>query len=143
MQCELPRVNSNQAEMKAYFQLCKNIAILGCSPKTDKASNRVAKYLLEAGYNMIPVYPKEDEILGQKVYRSLREIDQEVDMVVVFRKPKALSTIANAVIARGDVKVYWTQLELINNEAAEKVKEAGIAVVQNYCAMIEHREIFS
>lgn len=143
MQCELPRVNSNQAEMKAYFQLCKNIAILGCSPKTDKASNRVAKYLLEAGYNMIPVYPKEDEILGQKVYRSLREIDQEVDMVVVFRKPKALSAIANAVIARGDVKVYWTQLELINNEAAEKVKEAGIAVVQNYCAMIEHREIFS
>ena len=143
MECELPRVNSNQTEMKAYFQLCKNIAVLGCSPKADKASNRVAKYLLEAGYNMIPIYPKEDEILGQKVYRNLSEIDQEIDMVVIFRKPKALNAIADAVIARGDVKVYWTQLELINNEAADRVKEAGISVVQNYCAMIEHRQIFA
>jgi hypothetical protein len=63
-------------------------------------------------------------------------------MVVVFRKPVALNAIADAVIARGDVKVYWTQLALINNEAADKVKEAGISVVQNHCAMVEHREIF-
>ena len=143
MECELPRVNSNQEEMKAYFQLSKTIAVLGCSPKADKASHRVAKYLLEAGYTMIPVYPKEDEILGQKVYRSLAEIDVPVDMVVVFRKPAALDAIADAVIARGDVKVYWTQLELINNDAADKVKEAGIAVVQNYCAMVEHKAIFA
>ena len=142
MECELPRVNSNRDEMKEYFEACKTIAVLGCSPKADKASNRVAKYLLEAGYNMIPVYPKEDEILGQKVYRSLAEIDMPVDMVVIFRKPAALNAIADAVIARGDIKVYWTQLELINNEAADKVKEAGIHVVQNYCAMVEHRAIF-
>jgi len=142
MECELPRVNANRDEMKKYFEETKTIAVLGCSPKPDKASNRVAKYLLEAGYNMIPVYPKEEEILGQKVYRSLAEIDQPVDMVVVFRKPAALNAIADAVIARGDVKVYWTQLQLINNEAAQKVKDAGIGVVQNYCAMVEHRAIF-
>ncbi|RUM70841.1 MAG: CoA-binding protein [Sulfurovum sp.] len=143
MECELPRVNSNRDEMKKYFQECKTIAVLGCSPDTTKASNHVAEYLRDNGYKMIPVYPKHDEILGQKVYRSLAEIDVPVDMVVVFRKPKALDAIADAVIARGDVKVYWTQLELINNNAADKVKEAGIAVVQNYCAMVEHREIFS
>ena len=142
MECELPRVNSNQDEMKKYFQECKTIAVLGCSPDTTKASNHVAEYLRDNGYKMIPVYPKHDEILGQKVYRSLAEIDVPVDMVVVFRKPKALDAIADAVIARGDVKVYWTQLQLINNKAAEKVKKAGIAVVQNYCAMVEHREIF-
>ena len=142
MECELPRVNSNRDEMKKYFQECKTIAVLGCSPDTTKASNHVAEYLRDNGYKMIPVYPKHDEILGQKVYRSLAEIDVPVDMVVVFRKPKALDAIADAVIARGDVKVYWTQLQLINNKAAEKVKEAGIAVVQNYCAMVEHREIF-
>jgi len=142
MECELPRVNANRDEMKKYFEETKTIAVLGCSPKPDKASNRVAKYLLEAGYKMIPVYPKEEEILGQKVYRSLAEIDQPVDMVVVFRKPAALNAIADAVIARGDVKVYWTQLQLINNEAAQKVKDAGIGVVQNYCAMVEHRAIF-
>jgi predicted CoA-binding protein len=142
MECELPRVNSNRDEMKKYFQECKTIAVLGCSPDNTKASNHVAEYLRDNGYKMIPVYPKHDEILGQKVFRSLAEIDVPVDMVVVFRKPKALDAIADAVIARGDVKVYWTQLELINNNAADKVKEAGIAVVQNYCAMIEHREIF-
>jgi len=142
MECEMPRVNSNRDEMKNYFEECKTIAVLGCSPDESKASNRVAKYLRDAGYNMIPVYPKEETILGQKVYRSLAEIDVPVDMVVVFRKPAALDAIADAVIARGDVKVYWTQLGLVNNEAADKVKAADIAVVQNYCAMVEHREIF-
>ncbi len=139
----MPRVNSNRDEMKAYFQLCQNIAIVGCSPDNTKASNHVAEYLRDEGYKMIPIYPKEETILGQKVYRSLAEIDVPVDMVVVFRKPAALDAIADAVIARGDVKVYWTQLGLINNDAADRVKEAGIAVVQNYCAMVEHREIFA
>jgi len=142
MECEMPRVNSNRDEMKKYFQECQTIAVLGCSPDTTKASNHVAEYLRDVGYTMIPVYPKHDEILGQKVYRSLAEIDVPVDMVVVFRKPKALDAIADAVIQRGDVKVYWTQLGLINNNAADRVKEAGISVVQNYCAMVEHREIF-
>jgi len=142
MECEMPRVNSNRDEMKKYFEEVKTIAVLGCSPDNTKASNHVAEYLRDAGYKMIPVYPKYDEILGQKVYRSLAEIDVPVDMVVAFRKPAALAAIADAVIARGDVKVYWTQLGLINNEAADKVKEAGIAVVQNYCAMVEHRAIF-
>ena len=143
MECEMPRVNSNRDEMKKYFEECKTIAIVGCSPDNTKASNHVAEYLRDNGYKMIPIYPKEDKILGQKVYRSLAEIDIPVDMVVIFRKPAALDAIADAVIARGDVKVYWTQLELINNNAADKVKEAGIDVVQNYCAMVEHRKIFS
>lgn len=142
MECEIPRVNSNREEMKRYFEEVKTIAVLGCSPDNTKASNHVAEYLRDVGYKMIPVYPKYDEILGQKVYRSLADIDVPVDMVVVFRKPAALDAIADAVIARGDVKVYWTQLALVNNNAADKVKEAGISVVQNHCAMVEHREIF-
>ena len=141
MECELPRVNSNPEEMKRYFEETKTIAVLGASPDPTKASNHVAEYLRDVGYKMIPVYPKHDEILGQKVYRSLAEIDVPVDMVVVFRKPAALDAIADAVIARGDIKTYWTQLELINNDAAQKVKDAGINVVQNFCAMIEHRNL--
>lgn len=143
MECELPRINSNPEEMKRYFEEAKTIAVLGASPDSTKASNHVAEYLKNVGYKMIPVYPKGDTILGEKVYRSLAEIDEPVDMVVVFRKPDALAAIADAVIARGDVKIYWTQLELINNDAAQKVKDAGINVVQNYCAMIEHRRLFS
>ena len=143
MECELPRINSNPEEMKKYFEEAQTIAVLGASPDPTKASNHVAEYLRDAGYKMIPVYPKHDKILGEKVYRSLEEIDVPVDMVVVFRKPAALDAIANAVIARGDVKTYWTQLELINNEAAERVKNAGINVVQNYCAMVEHKALFN
>jgi len=141
MECELPRINSNPEEMKRYFLEAKTIAVLGASPDTTKASNHVAKYLKDAGYKMIPVYPKGDTILGEKVYRSLAEIDIPVDMVVIFRKPDALNAIADAVIARGDVKTYWTQLALINNNAAQRVKDAGINVVQNYCAMIEHKHL--
>ncbi|NEW61623.1 CoA-binding protein [Sulfurovum sp. bin170] len=143
MECEIPRVNSNRDEMRKYFEECKTIAVIGCSPKPEKASNRVAKYLVEVGYEMIPVYPKGDKILGQKVYKSLADIDKPVDMVVVFRKPAVVLAVADACIARGDVKVLWTQLEIINNEAAEKAKDSGIAVVQNYCAMVEHKAIFN
>jgi len=142
MECELPKVNSNSQEIKRYLEEAKTIAVLGVSPDVSKASNRVAKYLKEVGYKMIPIYPKEDTILGEKVYRSLQEIDMPVDMVVIFRKPAALDAIADAVIARGDIKTYWTQLELINNDAAQKVKDAGINVVQNHCAMIEHKRLF-
>ena len=142
MECEMPRVNSNSQEMKKYFEETKTIAVLGASPDDTKASNHVAHYLKEAGYKMIPVYPKHDEILGEKVYRSLAEIDIPVDMVVIFRKPAALDAIADAIIARGDVKTYWAQLGLINNDAAQRVKDAGINVVQNYCAMVEHKALF-
>jgi predicted CoA-binding protein len=142
MECEFPRVNSNRDEIKKYLENTKTIAVIGCSPKPEKDSNKVSKYLLDVGYEMIPVYPKEDAILGQKVYRSLEDIDKPVDMVVVFRKPKVVEDVAKSAIKRGDVKVLWTQIGIVNNEAGEMAKEAGIDVVQNHCVMVEHREIF-
>ncbi len=141
MECEFPTVNSNKEEMKEIFNTVKTIAILGLSPNESKASHRVAKYLQEAGYRIIPVYPKEEIILGEKVYRSLAEIPLEVDMVDIFRKPAAFDAIADACIARGDVKVFWGQVGLVNNDAAQKAKDAGMKVIQNYCAMVEHREL--
>ncbi|HHO65214.1 MAG TPA: CoA-binding protein [Epsilonproteobacteria bacterium] len=141
MECEFPTVNSNKEEIKEIFDSVKTIAVLGLSPDPSKASHRVAKYLQEAGYKIVPVYPKEDEILGEKVYRSLKEIPFEVDMVDIFRKPAAFDAIADACIERGDVKVFWGQLGLVNNAAAEKAKNAGMKVVQNLCAMVAHREL--
>ena len=90
MECEMPQVNSNTEEIKKILEETKTIAVIGCSPNPEKASNRVANYLKNAGYTMIPVYPKEDEILGEKVYRSLDEIlrDIKIDMVDIFRKPE-------------------------------------------------------
>lgn len=142
MECEFPTVNSNKEEMKEIFESVKTIAIIGLSPDETKASNMVAKYLQNAGYKIVPVYPKEDFILGEKVYRSLAEIPFEVDMVDIFRKPDVFNAVADACIARGDVKVFWGQLGLVNNAAAQKAKDAGMKVVQNHCTKIEHRAIF-
>ena len=141
MQCEMPSVNSNPEQIKEYLTKYKNIAIVGASPNPAKDSNKVTKYMIEAGYNVFPIYPKEDEILGRKVYRSLKEIPEKVDIVVVFRKPNAVSAIADAVIERGDVDVLWTQLGIVNNEAAQKARDNGIKVVQNQCIKIEHHRL--
>ncbi len=139
MECEFPTINSTSDEIRNIFENTHTIAILGLSPDPSKASHRVAAYLQEVGFKIVPVYPKEDEILGEKVYRSLKEIPFDVDMVDIFRKPNALPMIAEAVLERGDVKVFWAQQGIVNNEAAEMVEKAGLKVVQNKCAMVEHR----
>jgi predicted CoA-binding protein len=141
MECEFPTVNSNMDEVKEIFESVKTIAVLGLSPDETKASHRVAKYLQEVGYTIIPVYPKEDTILGEKVYRSLKEIPGTVDMVDIFRKPDALKAIAEVAIERGDVKVFWSQQGIVNNEAAGMAKNAGLQVVQNQCAMVDHKNL--
>jgi len=142
MECEFPTVNSNMEEVKEIFDTVKTIAVLGLSPDTTKDSHRVAAYLQAHGYKIIPVYPKGDTILGEKVYNSLAEIPEAVDMVNIFRKPAALDAIADACIARGDVKVFWAQKGIVNNEAAKKAKDAGMKVVQNQCSMVEHRTLY-
>jgi len=143
MECEFPTVNATDNEIKMILEKVKTIAVLGLSPDSSKDSYRVAEYLKNAGYTIIPVYPKEETILGEKVYRSLAEIPYAVDMVNIFRKPDALDSIADACIARGDVKVFWAQKGIVNNEAAEKARSAGMDVVQNHCSMVEHRLIHS
>lgn len=141
MECEFPTVNANNEEIKTILANVKTIAVLGLSPDATKDSYRVAEYLKNVGYTIIPVYPKEDTILGEKVYRSLAEIPVAVDMVNIFRKPDALQAIAQECVKRGDVKVFWAQKGIVNNEAAEYARNAGMQVVQNHCSMVEHRLI--
>ncbi|MDT8338521.1 MAG: CoA-binding protein [Sulfurimonas sp.] len=139
MECEIPTVNSNKQEIKEIFDITKTIAVIGLSPDESKVSHRVAKYLKEQGYKIVPIYPKEETILGEKVYRSLSEVPFAIDMVDIFRKPKELDNVAEACIQRGDVKVFWAQKDIVNNEAAARAKAAGMRVVQNMCTMVEHR----
>lgn len=142
MECEFPSVNSNKEEIKSILEATKTIAVLGLSPDEEKASHRVAKYLQSVGYKIVPVYPKEETILGEKVYRSLEEIPFDVDMVDIFRKANALEAIADVCIKRGDVKYFWSQIGIVNNEAAQKAEDAGMKVVQSHCTMVEHKEQF-
>jgi len=143
MQCEFPTVNSDNKEIKEIFNNTKTIAIIGLSPNESKASNMVAKYLKGVGFKIVPVYPKEEEILGEKVYRSLEDIPFKVDMVDIFRKPQVIGEVVNQAIKRGDVDTIWTQLGLVNNEAAKKAEKEGMKVVQNKCTKIEHSSIFA
>jgi len=141
MDCEFPTVNSDKSLMKEIFSNTKSIAIIGCSPDETKASNKVAKYLIANGFKVYPVYPKEDEILGQKVYRSLLDIPHKIDMVDIFRKPKVISEVVDACIKRDDIYCVWSQLGLVNNEAMQRAKDAGMQIVQNYCTKIEYENL--
>jgi len=142
MQCGIPHIYENGKTIKKIFEDIETVAVVGLSPNPQKDSHRVAKYLQKQGYRIIPIYPKGDEILGEKVYRSLLEIPDRVDMVDIFRKSEAVSAIVEAAIERGDVKVVWMQKGIINNEAAKMAIDAGMKVVQDMCSMIEHRTIF-
>ena len=143
MECEFPTININKKEMKEIFDNTKSIALIGCSPDETKASNIVASYLINNGFTVYPVYPKEDIILGQKVYRSLAEIPFTVDLVNIFRKPAVIDAVVDASILRGDVKYVWSQLGLVNNKAMEKAEKAGMRAVQNFCTKIEHNAIYN
>ena len=142
MECEFPTINEKSEEIKEIFKEVKTIAIVGLSPKPEKDSHKVAKYLQSVGYKIIPIYPKEETILGEKVYRSLSEIPQKVDMVDMFRKPAIADQIVDEIAKRDDVKVLWLQKGIVNNKAAKRAKDMGLKVVQNRCSMVEHKVNF-
>jgi len=143
MECPMPTINTNDAKViKQIFDGSKTIAIIGLSPDESKASNMVAKYLQKAGYKIIPVYPKEDVILGEKVYRSLEEIKEKVDMVDMFRKASFADELVEVAHKRGDVRYFWIQLGLVNDEAFKKATKYGMIAVQNKCTKIEHNRIY-
>ena len=142
MACPIPTTNiSDDATIKEIFMKCKSIAIIGLSPDSSKDSYRVAKYLQDQGFKIFPIYPKEELILGEKVYRSLSEIEEKVDMVDMFRKPEIADTLIEEVLKRGDVKVFWLQLGIVNNEACAKAKENGLQAVQNKCTKLEYERL--
>jgi predicted CoA-binding protein len=117
------------------------IAVVGLSADWFRPSYFAAKYMQEHGYTIIPVNPKYPEILGQKCYRSLRDIPGKVDMVDVFRKTQDVPPIAEEAIAIG-AKVLWQQLGVKNDAAAAKARAAGLDVVMDRCVKIEHGRLF-
>lgn len=114
----------------------KNIAIIGLSPDENKASNMVAKYLQKSGYKIYPIYPKESEILGEKVYRSLLDISDKIDIAVMFRKGEFAISLVDDVFKKG-VKTLWLQLDITNDEARLIAEQNNINFIQNRCIKIE------
>ena len=124
------------SDLRQILSSAKNIAVVGLSPDESKPSNEVAKFLIERGLNIFPVYPKFDEILGRKVYRNLTEIDENIDVVVMFRKGEFASELVKDAVKKG-VKTLWLQLGITNDEAGAVARENGINFVQDKCIKIE------
>ncbi len=117
------------------------IAVVGLSADWHRPSYFAAKYMQEHGYRVIPVNPKYGEILGEKCYKSLREVPEKIDIVDVFRKTQDVMPIAEDAIAIG-AKVLWQQLGVKNEAAAAKARAAGLDAVMDRCVKIEHGRLF-
>jgi len=121
-------------EAEAALEGVKTIAMVGLSPKPERPSNGVARYLKACGYTIIPIRPGIGEILGEKAYTSLSDYGWAVDVVDIFRRPEAVPGIVDEAIKLG-CKVIWMQEGVSHQAAAEKAKAAGLKVVQNKCLM--------
>ena len=135
--CEMPESNPPETKIKEILENSRTIAVVGLSDKPDRDSYRVAQYLKDHGYTIIPVNPAKTEILGEKSYPDLSSIPSGVDIVDIFRNIEAIPGIVEEAI-QIKAKVVWMQLGLAHNESARKAREAGLIVVQSKCLKIEH-----
>jgi predicted CoA-binding protein len=117
------------------------LAIVGLSADWYRPSYFAAKYMQEHGYRIIPVNPKYESILGERCYKSLRDIPDKVDLVDIFRKTQDVMPIAEDAIAIG-ARVLWQQLGVKNDAAAAKARAAGLEAVMDRCVKIEHGRLF-
>ncbi|ANE35800.1 CoA-binding domain protein [Campylobacter iguaniorum] len=125
--------------MNKILSSMKNIAVVGFSPDESKDSNKVGKYLIDQGFNVYPIYPKDGQIYGKSIYKSLSDVNEPIDTVVMFRKGEFATTLIDEVISVGAIN-FWLQLGIINDDAKEKAVKNGINFVQNACIMVEHKK---
>ncbi len=114
------------------------VAVVGCSSTPGKDAHEIPKYLREHGYDVIPVNPFADEIFGREAADSLADVDEEIDIVDVFRPSDEVSEIVDGVLERDDVDTVWLQLGIRDDEAAKRAEDAGKRVVQDRCLKVEH-----
>ena len=131
---------NNDQMMKEILLSAKTIASVGLSSNQEKESYWIVSYLKEQGYHIIPVNPTATEILGEKVYLNLSSIPEKVDVVQVFRKSEDVPPVVEEAIKIG-AKVVWMQEGIVNEEAAQKAREAGLQVVMDACMRATHRRL--
>jgi predicted CoA-binding protein len=128
-------------EIRKFYTL-KNIAVVGMSKNVEKAAYYVPKYLIDHGYNIIPVNPTATEILGRKSYGRISIIQDRIDIVDVFRPSEDVPGVVEDALKKGGIKVIWMQEGIYSKEAESMAKEMNISVVYNRCMMAEHRRLF-
>jgi predicted CoA-binding protein len=135
---------TEEEKIKQIFSF-KNIAVVGMSDNPEKPSNRVPAYLMKQGYKIIPVNPTKNEIMGLKSYKSLLEVEDEIDVVDVFRRTEQVLEVVRDAIERkkqrGDIKAIWLQEGIVNDEAKRLAEENGLLFIQDKCMFREHLRI--
>jgi len=122
------------------LKVVKIIAVVGCSTNPQKAAYQVPKYLQDNGYKIIPINPNAKEILGEKAFTSLNDLNGKVDLVLVFRPSEETPIVTKQAV--GQTKYIWFQLGIENESAEEIAKAAGIPIIMNKCIMVEHKALF-
>lgn len=117
------------------------VAVVGCSSTPGKDAHEIPKYLRRQGYEIIPVNPYAEEVLGRRTYDSLDSVEETIDIVDVFRPSDEVAGIVDAALARDDVEVIWLQLGIHDREAVGRAEAAGISVVQDRCMKPEHQRL--
>jgi hypothetical protein len=132
--------NPPPEQIAEILQNARRIAVVGASSKPERASYDIVNYLLGQGYEVLPVNPKESEILGQPAYDSLSDIDGKVDIVDVFRKSEATDPIIDEAIKVG-APIIWLQEGVVNEAGAERAEAAGRTVLQDICIKKQHQSL--
>ena len=132
----------SDSELRRIYDL-KNIAVVGMSKNEGKPAHFVPKYLIERGYNVIPVNPTITEVLGRKSYPSIADMPEDIDVVDIFRRSEDVPVVVMDAMKKKGIKVIWMQEGIYNEEAERKAKENGMDVVYNRCMMAEHKRLFS
>jgi hypothetical protein len=136
--CEMPLSNATSEELRRILRTYKTVAVVGLSDRPDRDSHRVAAYLQQHGYRIVPVNPNVATVLGEPAYPGLRAVPVPVEVVDIFRKPDAVPEIVEDAIAMG-ARVIWMQEGIAHNAAADRARAVGLTVVMNKCMLKELR----
>ncbi|HLS20757.1 MAG TPA: CoA-binding protein [Bacillota bacterium] len=129
--------NPSNDKIKEILTHAKTIAVVGLSANVERTSYQVSKEMQKHGYKIIPVNPTVDEVLGEKAYDSLLDIDEPIDIINIFRRPEHLPEIAKAA-AQTDCKVFWAQQGIKNEEAYDYLNERDVTVIMDLCIKVAH-----
>ncbi len=135
----MPMLDTDR-ELQTLLRQARTVAVVGLSDRPDRDSHRIARYLLQAGYTIIPVNPGITTVLGLKAFPNLKSIGKPVDIVDVFRRPQFVPDVVDDAIASG-AKALWLQYGVVHDQAAERASVAGLQVVMDRCIMVEHRRL--
>jgi uncharacterized protein len=132
--------NPDDTAIRRLLETARRIAVVGLSPKPHRDSHRVGRYLLEHGYEVVPVYPRGEGILGRPVYRRVQDVPPPLDLVDVFRRRDHLPGVIDDVLAAG-AGALWLQLGCVDEDGARRASAAGLTVVMDRCVMVEHARL--